>query len=253
MCRLLGAVSAELVDHHHALRAAPKSLAALSPDHPHGWGLALTDGRRGWDLHKSPGCALDDPRFGALARTPGRLLVAHVRKKTVGPESLYNTHPFRRGRWVFAHNGTLHDTGPIERRTSGARRAEIEGDTDSERLFAFLLTAIDRVGGTAGGRRAPPGAVDRALCAAMDEVTAAPGFGAANFLCSDGEALYAYRHGRTLHVLERRSVVLFASEPQGEGPWRELGDGDLVRVDLGAQPRVRWLSERAEARLRRIA
>jgi glutamine amidotransferase len=253
MCRLLGAVSAEIVDHHHALRAAPTSLAALSPDHPHGWGLALSDGRRGWDLHKSPTCALDDPRFGDLARTRARVLVAHVRKKTVGPASLGNTHPFQRGRWIFAHNGTLHDTGPLERRTSGPRRAELEGDTDSERLFAFLLSAIDRAGGAAGVRRAAPGAVDRALRAAIDEVTASVGFGAANFLCSDGEALYAHRHGRSLHVLERRGMVLLASETIGEGPWQEMGDGDLLRVDVGREPRVRWLTEGVTARLRRSA
>lgn len=253
MCRLLGAVSAELVDHHHALRGAPRSLAALSPDHPHGWGLALGDGRRGWDLHKSPDCALHDPRFGDLARARGRLLVAHVRKKTVGPTSLCNTHPFQRGRWIFAHNGTLSDTAPLERRTSRARRDEVEGDTDSERLFAFLLTTIDRAGGAMGVRRAAPGAVDRALREAIDEVTRREGFGAANFLCSDGEALYAHRHGRSLHVLERRSVVMLASETVGEGPWQELRDGDLLRVDAGAQPRVRWLTERVEARLRRTA
>lgn len=243
MCRLLGAVSADVVDHCHALRSAPRSLAELSPDHPHGWGLAVHDGRGGWDVHKSPACAKHDDRFHAVAQDArGRMLVAHVRKRTVGPTSLSNTHPFRRGRWVFAHNGTIHDVDHLERRTSGARQREIEGDTDSERFLAYLLTAVDAAGGAEGVRRAAPGAIDAAIGAAMAELVTRPDFGAANFLLGDGDALYAYRHGRTLHVLERRGLVLLASEPPSDEAWQEVAEGTLLRIDSGKQPRVRWLN-----------
>lgn len=246
MCRLLGAVSAEVVDHHHALHRAPRSLAELSPDHPHGWGLAVHDGRHGWDVHKSPACAKDDDRFRALSHhARGRMLVAHVRKRTVGPTSLANTHPFRRGRWVFAHNGTIQDVDHLERRTSGVRRREIEGDTDSERFFAFLLTAVDAAGGTDGVRRAAPGAIDAAIGSAVADLCARPDFGAANFLLGDGDALYAFRHGRTLHLLERRGMVMLASEQPSDEPWQEIADGSLLRVDAGKQPRLRWLIEPA--------
>jgi glutamine amidotransferase len=249
MCRLLGAVTAEVVAHDELLQDAPRSLAALSPDHPHGWGLAVHDGRRDWNVYKSPACAKADERFSTLARAArGRMLVAHVRKRTVGPTSLENTHPFRRGRWIFAHNGTIHDVEQMERRTSGPRRREIEGDTDSERLFAYLLTAVDRAGGTFGVRRAAPGAVDAALHAAVAELTARPDFGAANFLLGDGEVLYAHRFGRTLHVLARRDAVLLASEQPGDEPWQELEEGALIRIDAGAQPRLRRLSAPAPAR-----
>jgi glutamine amidotransferase len=224
------------------LQESPRSLSALSPDHPHGWGLAVHDGRHGWDLHKGPLCAQVDPRYHAAAGAArGRMLVAHVRKRTVGPTSVENTHPFRRGRWVFAHNGTIPDVDALERRTSGARRGEVEGDTDSERLFAYLLTAIDRAGVAVSGRRAS-GAVDAAIGAAMDALVTRPDFGAANFLLGDGQTLYAYRHGRTLHVLERRGAVLLASEQPSDEPWREVPEGSLLRIDTGAQPLVRWLS-----------
>lgn len=246
MCRLLGAVSAEVVDHHHALRSAPRSLAELSPDHPHGWGLAVHDGRRGWDVHKSPACAKHDDRFHTLAHDArGRMLVAHVRKRTVGPTSLSNTHPFHRGRWVFAHNGTIHDLDHLDRRTSGARRAEIEGDTDSERFLAYLLTAIDAAGGSNGVHRAPPGAIDAAVGSAVDALVARPDFGAANFLLGDGEVLYACRNGRSLHLLEQRGLVMLASERPGDEPWPEIAEGSLLRIDAGKQPRVRWLKDPA--------
>jgi glutamine amidotransferase len=169
------------------------------------------------------------------------MLVAHVRKRTVGPTSLENTHPFQRGCWVFAHNGTIHDLDFLERRSSGARRREIEGDTDSERFLAYLLTAVDAAGGAQGVHRAPPGAVDAALGAAVTELVARPDFGAANFLLGDGDVLYACRNGRTLHLVEQRGLVMLASEQPGDEPWSEIGEGSLLRIDAGKQPRVRWL------------
>src|SRR5512139_2863733 len=104
MCRLFGVVSRHVEPHPEPLATAPKSLAALSPEHPHGWGIAVHDGRA-WSIHKSPTCARGDARFHELARDArGRVLVAHVRKATVGKTGLQNTHPFRRDAWVFAHN-----------------------------------------------------------------------------------------------------------------------------------------------------
>jgi predicted glutamine amidotransferase len=237
MCRLLGVVSAEVMSHHLPLDAAPRSLAELSPDHPHGWGLAVSDGGRRWDVHRATGCAKDDARFHALAmEARGRLLVAHIRNRTVGLSSLENTHPFHRGRWVFAHNGTLPDTAPLEAHTSGARRRQIQGQTDSERLFAFLLTFLDRAG---------PGAADAALHEATRVLLSQPG--AANFLCSDGEVLYAFRYGRSLHLLQRsggrrHAAVAVASERPTDEPWVEVAEGTLLRIDGGAAPRWREIA-----------
>ena len=74
------------------------------------------------------------------------LLVSHVRRKTVGETSLVNTHPFERGRWVFAHNGTVEDVAWLRAQTSRERLAEVRGETDSELLFAWLLTRLDDAG-----------------------------------------------------------------------------------------------------------
>jgi glutamine amidotransferase len=247
MCRLLGVVSAEVVSHRLPLDAAPRSLAELSPDHPHGWGLAVSDGRHAWDVYRATGCAKDDARFHALAdQARGRVLVAHIRNRTVGLSSLENTHPFRSGRWVFAHNGTLPDTGPLERRTSAARRREIRGQTDSERLFAFVLTALDRAGATEGVARAAPGAADAAVHQATKALRTQSG--AANFLCSDGEVLYAFRFGRTLHVLQRGggrrlAAVVVASERPTDEPWDEVAEGTLLRIDGGAAPSWRIIND----------
>ena len=260
MCRLLAVVSSEATDYRFSLRHAPRSLAALSREHPDGWGLAVHNDERGWELSKHPACAGQDERYDdAAAAAHGKILIAHVRKRTIGPVGVLNTHPFRRGRWVFAHNGTIPDTSWLEDRTSDERRREIEGETDSERLFAFLLSAIDR---------ARPGEADAILADEIGAAIARPGFGAANFILSDGNVLYAHRHGRTLHLLERgrgdrvrssresmetgavvetpwsarRVAVLMASEHMTDEPWQAVEEGSLLRVDAGAFPTSRVVS-----------
>lgn len=246
MCRLLGIVTDAATSHTFALRQARRSLAVLSQEHPDGWGLALHARDRGWLRFRNPRCASQDPAFARAAGTTGELLLAHVRKMTVGPQRRANTHPFRRGRWAFAHNGTLHDLPALARRTSAARIAEVEGDTDSERYFAHLLTALDEAGGDAAMEQ-------RALLGATRALVAAPPFGrdgGANFLLGDGQTLYAFRLGRPLFLLDRgtlargrrRPAILVATEPLTDERWSEVPEGALVSLTASALPRVERLT-----------
>lgn len=255
MCRLLGVVCNEATDFRFSLHEAPRSLAVLSEEHADGWGLAIHGRGAGWDLHRNPVRAGGCERFREVAAgARGELLVAHIRKRTVGPIGAENTHPFRRGPLVFAHNGTIPGVDVFEARTSAARRREVEGQTDSERFFAWLLTKLDELGHDR---------IDDALTAAVGEALEEPRLGAANFLFSNGTSLWAFRFGRTLHVLERhpgdpvvqrrqaheteaeletpwstrRHAVLIASEHMTDEPWREVPEGTLLRVD-GGSPRV---------------
>jgi glutamine amidotransferase len=190
--------------------------------------------------------------------------VSHVRQKTVGETSLANTHPFANGRWVFAHNGTVRDVAWLQGQTSAARAAEVRGQTDSERLFAWLLTCLDAAGVT--GSRASP-ETDRALGAAVRIARVRPDFGAFNFVLSDGVTMYAHRFGRTMHLLERgphdevrarrtsrdgtvletpwsqrRTAVIVASEKMTEEPWLPIEEGMLLRVERTPAPHWRLVA-----------
>ncbi len=270
MCRLVGVASSETTDFGFSLRHAPRSLEVLSREHPHGWGVAVFDPARvpietsGWDVRRDAACACDDQKFGDAATTArGRVLVAHIRKATVGPTSCLNTHPFRRGGFVFAHNGTIRDVAWVMSNTSPERAREVEGDTDSERFFAYLLTAIDELGAAPAIER-----LDAGVLRAATRATSRPDFGSVNFVLSNGEAVYAHRFGRTLFVLERghgdvvvptrispeteavlstpwssrRVAALVASEAISDEPWEELPERALVRVDAGPYPRWRRLA-----------
>jgi predicted glutamine amidotransferase len=261
MCRLLGAVASEPAQFRLTLREAPRSLAFLSREHRDGWGIGVYSETDGWSIQRGTLCAHEDDEFHEVAAgSRGELLVAHVRKRTVGAVSLENTHPFCHGRWVFAHNGTIQDIEWVRSQTPPARLESIRGETDSELFFAFLMSRLDRQGAAHEG---DGDAADHALLGALRELAGRPTLGACTFLLSDGQKLYAHRSGRSLFLLERvpgdavrveresvetgalletawspaRHAVLVASEKVTDEPWQPVEDGILLRVDRFPSPR----------------
>jgi predicted glutamine amidotransferase len=264
MCRLVGIVASETTEFGLCLKEAPRSLATLSREHPDGWGIAIYEHDRStWRVHKGIERAYEDRRFLEIAaRSAGHVLVAHVRQKTVGSTRIENTHPFERDGWIFAHNGTITDVGTLRADTSRARLAEVTGDTDSELLFAHLLTRLDEAGLT---RLEDEDAREEATTL-LDDVTRRlreAQIGAFNFLLSDGRTCFAHRLGRSLYLLERtpsdpvretrdvtssatlvtkwthhRHAVLVASERLTDEPWQELPEGTFLRMDRDPVPAV---------------
>lgn len=242
MCRMFGLVAARPVPARELLRDAPRSLRTLSNEHPDGWGVALRT-PDDWIVHRSTECAARCARYDELVdQVATRLLVAHVRQKTVGDAKLANTHPFRRGAFVFAHNGTVRAVGELVARSSPARLAEIEGDTDSERLLAFILSRVDAAGD-----------VERGVVAAVAElhaVHAVTDVGSATFLLSCGERLYAHRFGRSLFTVvrhgaqeaRRTAAAIVASERLTDEAWLELPERALVAIDVARETVVHQLA-----------
>jgi predicted glutamine amidotransferase len=258
MCRLLGIVASERTAFRLVLRDAKRSLAALSREHPDGWGIAV-HGHSGWDVDKGVACATDDDEFHRLALgSQGEVLVSHVRKKTVGPTSHDNTHPFHSGPWVFAHNGTITATEYLRAGTSRERLDGVRGSTDSELLFAYLLTQLDETGLTDAPADERTNAV---LAARVRDLYGREGHGSLNFLLSNGNTTYVHRLGRTLFLLERgphdavrvrrssqdgtaietpwskrRRAVFVASERLTDEPWAEVPEPSLLRIDRFPKP-----------------
>ena len=226
MCRMLGVVSTYPTSVRELLHDGPRSLRALSEEHCDGWGIALRS-QHDWTVHRSIHCAARCALYSSLD-VAATQVIAHVRKKTVGDLAVVNTHPFRRGDFVFAHNGTVENVAAIEARIAPEHRAAIEGTTDSERLFAFVLTYIDDAGNDARG-----------IVAATRALHAIDNIGTVNFLISCGARLYAHRLGRELFTLTRDGVSFVASEPLTDGePWREVGERQLIVLDAQAAPSI---------------
>jgi predicted glutamine amidotransferase len=228
MCRMFGVVSAHPVALGALLSQGARSLAALSHEHCDGWGIALKSAA-GWIVEKRAACAARCTTYAELASTATAAhAIAHVRKKTVGDAALANTHPFRRDRFVFAHNGTLPGVVALHAKTSARRLAEIAGDTDSERLFAFVLSSVDETNDVSHG-----------LALAAAELQRRTVIGSASFLFSDGERMFAFRQGRTLFAASREHAAVVASEPLTAESWTELREGSLTELSSEGQYRAR--------------
>ena len=194
--------------------------------------------------------AIDSPCF-----------IGHVRAATGTPVEQTNCHPFRHGRWLFAHNGFINGYLRVRRElllaVDPAVFSGIEGTTDSELMFHLALTfgledepvaALERMAGfvEATGHRHD--------VAEPLQMTVA---------VSDGERLYAARYAsgpvvnslfvtadasavRALHPGDERfqrfsdEARAVVSEPLGDLPglWHEVPAGTALVVQAGEDERV---------------
>lgn len=179
--------------------------------HRDGWGIGFFEGK-GVRLFLDPEPSADSPLAELVRHYPIRSLnvIAHIRKATAGRVALENTHPFMReiwGQcWLFAHNGHLpHFLPPLD---GGAMPV---GDTDSERLFCWLLQELRR---RFAGQPPQPDE----LFSALHELTGHfAGLGIANYLLSNGTCLIAHSSTQLYYIIRRA--------PFGEA---HLADDDLV-------------------------
>lgn len=262
MCELLALSSAlptRLTFSLHTL-AARGSQQGTTHD---GWGVAFYQGDDA-AVFREPSAAQDSSlvRFLESQGPATGLAISHIRRATRGPVSLANTQPFFRelgGRThVFAHNGDLPGVENVS--ALSLERDQPVGQTDSEYVFCALLTRMRSL----WGQSCLP-CIDsrRSVLMAFAEQIAV--LGPANFLYSDGDALFAYGHRRTqtatgriespgLWSLIRRcrvdesitakqagvsidagdqEVVLIASVPLTDEAWQPLAEGELVTVKSG--------------------
>jgi glutamine amidotransferase len=250
---------------HRSLVAADNALCTQSQRHPDGWGVAYyVDGAP--HVMKSASTALDDHLFHRLSGiVSSNTVVAHVRKATVGANSVLNSHPFQHGRWVLAHNGTIAGFDEVRpsliREIAPHLRGFILGDTDSEVVFFLLLTMLQKTRplsnqfGVEEVMEAMKHAVARIreVCDGRGGATSA----ILTLLVTDGTTLVATRNGRDLYYstyktrcADRDTCSSFApeceapsttgfvnhfilsSEPLGgENIWLEVPEGQVVGVD----------------------
>jgi predicted glutamine amidotransferase len=184
------------------------------------------------------------------------VVFAHVRASTGSPVQQTNCHPFRHGRWLWMHNGLIHDFLKVKRdlllAVDPVLYPEIEGTTDSEIFFHLALTL--------GLEDDPPGAVARAV-GLIEETGRSHGVEhpiQMTVATTDGDRVWAFRYSSegesrslfystaldtlraqypdnpVLHALsdETRLVV---SEPLGDlaGAWNEVPEASYGVIQDG--------------------
>jgi predicted glutamine amidotransferase len=87
------------------------------------------------------------------------VVFAHIRASTGTPIQQTNCHPFRHGRWLWMHNGSIAQFEDVKRElmlaVDPSLYPAVEGSTDSEAFFFLALTM--------GLEDDPPAAVERAV------------------------------------------------------------------------------------------
>jgi glutamine amidotransferase len=178
MCRLFGLRANRPVDVGFSLVSGPTPFRQFGEKHRSGWGIG--------SYHDNLPQVCKEPLPGhdseALARSAtvvsSTIILAHVRSATSGGPKRENCHPFSSGKWLFAHNGGLDRPSLLER-LEDSRRAVLQGETDSEVFFHWILQNVEHERDVVPGLRVA--------------LTAARAFTGLNFLLSDGSTLFAYR------------------------------------------------------------
>jgi predicted glutamine amidotransferase len=191
-------------------------------------------------------------------RTP--LLFAHVRASSGTPVQRSNCHPFRYGRWLWMHNGSLAGFPVVKRdllmAVDTSLYPKIEGSTDTETLFFLALTF--------GLTEDPPAAVARAV-GFVEQVGRRHGVEHPVHMTvatSDGESIWVFRYSSEkatsslyystdvaqvrelypeLEALKRlgADARFIVSEPLRDLPgiWNEVPEGSWALVRRGEHQR----------------
>ncbi len=149
MCRLLAYCSAGEASLEDLIGAdGLRDFTGLCALHGDGWGMAWYEGTE-QIIRKSPIRADSEPEYDKLAREPlSDLGLVHLRWATPGlGVNEQNSHPFRYGEYVFAHNGAIHPQDRLPQMLPPQWESQLAGTTDSERYFLLIMSRLASHGG----------------------------------------------------------------------------------------------------------
>jgi glutamine amidotransferase len=227
------------------------------PTNGDGFGLGWYGYGDGPGLYRSVTPAWSDENLREIAsHLESHLFLAHVRAAIGSPVQGTNCHPFRRGDWLFVHNGFVGDIHTIRRDLMLAIDPplfpDIEGSTDTEVVFKLALSL--------GFEDDPIDALERTVghVEATARRNGVPPMVQATFGMSDGVSLWAVRYAtqgtpRTLFASANVDAIrhlypdnprfqrlgeddrLIVSEPFADLPglWQEIPPGTAVTIRRG--------------------
>jgi predicted glutamine amidotransferase len=235
------------------------SRLGVEPTNGDGFGVGWygVDASANAALFRGVGPAWGDPNLREIAgHISSPLFLAHIRASTGTPVQHTNSHPFRHGRWMWVHNGSIREFAILKRdlvlAVDPALYTSIAGSTDSEVMFYLALTF--------GLREQPVEAVQR-MVGFVEAIGRRHGVQypmQMSVATTDGDRLWAFRYStegdsRSLffstdvtalrqlhpenetlrHVSDETRIVV--SEPLGElvGAWQPVPESSYGIVQKG--------------------
>ena len=256
MCELFALSSSFAANVTFSLGVFGERGGRLGP-HKDGWGIAFKAGRDFRVIKEAlPASASACLRFIESHEFRSDIVISHLRLATSPRTPSYtNTHPFERELYghchVFAHNGST--PGVLADPRLAPTSVYPLGESDSEHAYCALMGRLRNA--------LLPGEIldlEKKLPVIQAWAAELARHGAANFLFSDSEYLYAHRSTR-LYCLERhcpvveetfgsnslrvsvtdaganpQHVCLIATQPlSADEPWTELPVGEVVVFQRG--------------------
>jgi predicted glutamine amidotransferase len=249
MCRLYAFQANELTKVECPLVYAQNALMMQSAEdesglsHTHGWGIATYKNdfphveRQAWAAYSG------ECFEKAAAKIYSTLVIAHVRRATMGEPAIRNTHPFAYEGWTFAHNGTVPGfkkfRSEMYDEIDENFRSEIAGETDSEHVFYFFLTLNQRY-----KQRTVIENLREAIqrTCQWSKKYAPEGVMGLNILLSDGQIIYGSRIGRSLYYAQHKGV--YNCEICGFPHIHHVPSVDYTAIDIASEPITHdeWIS-----------
>ena len=168
-------------------------------------------------------------------------VLGYVRSATAGlAVDLSNCQPFTQNHLLFIHNGFINNFRstlyrPIRNSLDDHTYQLIKGTTDSEHIFALLLTQL---------QASPNITLEIALAKALTKLTQLAKshsvYFSANIIISNGSNLIASRYSNrspvpTLYWLRDDIIypdsVIIASEPLFDGNWKSCPEQSIISVE----------------------
>lgn len=215
MCELLGISSEEKIPRNALLR----EFYSHGTEHPDGWGLATFYGSAVC-LEKEPLSSVESAYLKSRLTDDivEDVLLAHIRKASVGALSYQNSHPFAQrddsGRlWTLIHNGTIFESAVLE-----PYKLRQKGESDSERILCYL---VDQINAARAERRQPLSPEERFWIVDGVIRMVTPG-NKVNLLIYDGALLYVHmNHRGSLYLREKPGTLIVSTQPLDRERWTE--------------------------------
>lgn len=209
MCELFGAN----LKQSRNLSEELKVFYSHSVKHPHGWGMMRKSGSI-YEIETEPVRAIDSEKLKQLIQTmePQKNMLAHIRLATVGSVKEDNCHPFvgkdLSGRtWTMIHNGTIYSSKVLIPYLNRQK-----GDTDSERVFLYLLDLMNEEFQEKGSLE-----IEQRFRIVSNMIKELSARNKLNTMIFDGEILYIHKNMKsTLSFLQTDNGYLFATTPLSE-------------------------------------
>ena len=241
-CRFWAATSPQIPEEFlvNQLIESPKSLKNLGNEYQDGWsvGFYKVDGEV---VLRGEEPSHEDEQFDYAVKDVGKenpqIAFAHLRRASSGcVEGIDNPHPFKRvknGRtWLFGHNGGVDKKlliGLIGEEYLNANLPKVctfdppDSWIDSELLFLYLLKTIEQ------NKWYVEGGLHLAIMELYKHIEPEDRY--LNFFLSDGETVWAFRSGLSLHFKydeKRRISVVSSTVPDDNQKWTEVLNDTLL-------------------------